>query len=168
MTSGKYTVTAGLAGILTAGLLVATLSAQQADEPAMFPVLKEGKWGYIDATGRLAIATKFAWGGEFSGGLAPVRILGPGGKPLKKLGYGYVNSTGAAAFEVRFDLARKFSEGLAAVRVDKKWGYVNKRGKLEIPPEYDWAEHFSESFAVVRKGRLYWYINHKFPYRGAV
>jgi hypothetical protein len=44
-----------------------------------------GKWGYMDATGRIVIKPKFSWAGKFSGGLAPV-LLTDGCAQIDKAG----------------------------------------------------------------------------------
>lgn len=43
------------------------------------PRKKDGKYGYIDSTGKFVIEPRFNWAGEFSEGLARVGIGGKGG-----------------------------------------------------------------------------------------
>jgi len=46
--------------------------------PRLYPVVVEGKWGYIDNTGKVAVAPRFGAAFRFSEGLAPVQA--PEGK----------------------------------------------------------------------------------------
>ena len=79
--------------------------------PALFPIQENGKYGYIDRTGKVVIEPQFEEVKEFSEGMAAVRI---------KDKWGYIDSTGKIAVEPKFKVVREFSEGLATVYPDKK------------------------------------------------
>jgi hypothetical protein len=80
----------------------------------LFRVVKDGKVGYIDATGNLAIPHRFDlpsgdlanW--DFMEGFAPVQN---GGK------WGFIDSAGALVIPAIFEWAGPFSEGRALVRL---------------------------------------------------
>lgn len=76
------------------------------EQGALFRVQQNGKWGYMDQTGKIVVAPKFAGAGEFSEGLGAVLVD-------KK--WGYVDGTGSMVLKPRFDECGNFSEGLAAV-----------------------------------------------------
>ena len=60
-------------------LLSSAAPSQGGDEgPGLYPVVVEGKWGYIDNTGKVAVAPRFGAAFRFSEGLAPVQA--PEGK----------------------------------------------------------------------------------------
>lgn len=117
--------------------------AAPAEEP-LFPVLRDGRWGYIDRAGAVVIPPAFEKAGPFSEGLAAVRT---GGK------HGYVDRTGklvlvpaqAPAGEVH----RPFRDGRAVVRVGNAFGYVDRTGALAIPARWASADDFSEGLALV-------------------
>src|SRR5215510_5682971 len=83
----------------------------QSGRPAsrLRPIQQDGRWGYIDSTGKIAIEPQFSWAEEFSGGLATFE--NEDGK------HGYIDETGKIVIEPKFDNWTEFSEGLAAVSV---------------------------------------------------
>jgi len=89
------------------------------------PVRKDGKWGYIDTTGRLAIPLQFDAAGPFAEGLATVKI----GKQD-----GYIDKTGSYAINPQFDVAGTFHEGLAPVQVNGEGGIINRAGIYVLKP----------------------------------
>jgi hypothetical protein len=91
------------------------------DPPALFPIEQQGKWGFIDQTGKTIIPPRFNSAQEFSEGLAPVMV---GGK------FGFADQAGKLVIPASFSEARNFAEGLAPVGVGRKTGYIDKTGKF--------------------------------------
>jgi hypothetical protein len=77
--------------------------------------------GYIDKTGKVVINPQFDNFGQFSEGLANVRI---GHKE------GYIDKTGKFVINPQFDDVGPFSDGLAPIRIGYKLGYIDKTGKI--------------------------------------
>lgn len=146
----------------------------------LFRVEKDGKYGYIDKTGKVVIPFQYDGADRFFEGLASVlvgaklvdvevTVYGTGGAPpVKKLEkqlvggkYGYIDTTGKMVIPP-YIYAGKFSEGLAAVGVGGKWfgnlygggklGYIDKTGKMVISPKFSYAHEFSEGLALVAVG----------------
>jgi hypothetical protein len=95
----------------------------------------DGKWGYINLMGKVAIRPQFDAAHAFSEGLAPVAIHDV--KSVQR--YGYIDRTGKVVIEPRFDSANGFRDGLALVGVgdnvkDRKIGYIDKTGKYVWEP----------------------------------
>jgi len=80
---------------------------RDADTRGPLPVLRDGKWGYIDHSGAIAIAPQFEEVGFFYEGRAAVRQNGL---------WGYVDEIGSVVIQPTFSLATRFSSGLAYVR----------------------------------------------------
>jgi hypothetical protein len=153
----------------------------------LFPVLIEGKTGFIDSGGRLVIPPCFAgWGydkwaavfgpiGEFDEGLAPVWF---GDRT------GYIDSTGRIVVPPRFVRAAAFSEGLAAVQIGDivteerlgrnndgyrletvtnvpagQWGYINGKGENITAFQFDLARPFREGLGLVHDQGKWGYID---------
>lgn len=107
---------------------------------SMAVVRKDGKYGYIDVSGRMVIPAKYSDAGEFSSGLAPVCMYGK---------YGYVDKVGDMAVPFRFNDASVFSEGLAAVELNGKVSYITPDGKTIIPYMLDSGKPFRDGIAEV-------------------
>ena len=92
--------------------LVAVAPAQEKEEepPALFPVVKDGKCGYIDRTGKVIIEPQFHSAFPFSEGLAALEIDGK---------FGFIDTAGKIAIKPQYDCAFDFREGLAAVRIGR-------------------------------------------------
>jgi hypothetical protein len=132
-------------------LALALLCAAAVPQPpaaapdALFPVVKDGKWGYIDRAGHVAISPRFDAAGPFSEGLAPVRL----GNRL-----GWADRTGEVVLAPEYApaggrLHRKFAGGRAAVKSGARLGFVDRAGKLVVPARWLTAEDFSEGRALV-------------------
>ncbi len=126
-------------------LLCAVAAAEPPPAGPLFPVLKGGKWGYIDLTGRVAVSPRFDEAARFSEGLAPVRA----GKQL-----GYADATGKLVLVPAFGpaggtLHRRFSGGRAMVRSGARFGVIDTAGRLAVPARWLTAEDFSEGRAFV-------------------
>ncbi len=141
------------------------------------PIKLNGKWGYVDTSGYIAVEPIYDAAEEFEDGLAEVGInkedgfIDRSGKEVIKPGsiefgllvefsegliafeknerYGFVNNYGKIIVEPIFDKANDFSEGLAVVRVGTKYGFIGKDGKFEIEPIYDLAFGFHNGIASV-------------------
>jgi hypothetical protein len=128
--------------------LTTTLAAAAAAWPGtgagapLFPVCKDGKWGYVDRSGQVVIAPTFHRAERFSEGLAAVTA---GEKE------GYIDESGKLVLVPEHQPAgpvhRRFSGGLAAVRSGGSIGFIDRTGRLVIPARFKTAEDFSEDFA---------------------
>ncbi len=103
----------------------------------------QGKYGYIDHTGREVIPYQYDAAGPFCGGLARVQAN-------KK--WVFIDKTGKQAFDGQFDQAHDFSENLAAVRVGARWGCIDSTGKVVIEPQFEFIAPFSDGLARVVVG----------------
>jgi hypothetical protein len=150
--------------LLLASFLAPSISsAQEKNSTHLYPVLVNGKWGYINLQGKIVIKPRFFDATDFSNGVSFVQtkdnwaVLNESGKtvisnlmeyhphcfggPLpvqfaKNKKFGFIDQSGRTVIEPRFNYARCFSEGLAAVRTDTGWGFVDKSGGFAIQPKY--------------------------------
>lgn len=113
-------------------------------------VSKDGKWGFIDMTGKEVIPCTYDDVLNFSEGLAVV---------IKDEKQGYIDKTGNVVIPFKDIVLSFFHEGLAIVYKDMKNGFIDKTGKEVIPCIYDVAEDFCEGLAKVRKNDKYGYID---------
>ncbi len=83
-------------------------------------VQKDGKWGYINKTGKVVIPLQYDDAYSFYEGLAVVKKDGK---------YGFINKTGNIIVPLQYDDVGAFYEGLAWVYKDGEEFYINKQGQ---------------------------------------
>jgi hypothetical protein len=89
---------------------------------------KEGKWGFINKTGTLAIQPSFHFAEEFSDGMAVVR----NDKDL----HGAIDKKGQPVIPYQFNVLTNFENGYACFGDASIWGLVDKQGTIILPQEY--------------------------------
>ena len=70
-----------------------------------------GKWGFIDKTGKEVIPIKYDGAWYFSEGLASVKLNDK---------WGFIDKAGKEVTPIKYDMAISFSEGLANVELNDK------------------------------------------------
>jgi predicted DNA-binding WGR domain protein len=127
-------------------------------ETYLYLIKVNGKWGYIDAGGKVVIKPQFDVAHGFSEGLAAVNVGGTwvkeeadGGTTSVLRGgkWSYIDSTGKIVFDTSADSVFGFSESLAAIQVKDRWGFIDKTGKTVIQPQFATARPFSCGRAMV-------------------
>ncbi len=124
------------------------LSRKQTDEyfalrDGVLPVMKDGKYGFIDAEGNEVIAPQYALAMYPCEGI--IRVRGE-----NKL-YGYVKTDGTVLVECKFDTATEFSGGTATVSEGGRYYFINAEGEALGDERYLDATAFSGDFALVYK-----------------
>lgn len=141
-----------------------------------------GRWGFIDETGKYVIEAKFVMVKPFSEGLAAV-VFKDNENAYRSVGYidqsgrmvippqfsGEGNVSGQWIAKPQYESAGEFSEGLAPVLMNRKVGFIDLRGEMAIKPQFDpdgtggcvlngrvGASRFSEGLAAVQLRREVW------------
>ncbi|MDR1170352.1 MAG: WG repeat-containing protein [Prevotellaceae bacterium] len=109
-----------------------------------------GKYSFIDTTGREVVPCKYDYVWHFNEGLAAVKLNGK---------YGYIDRTGKEVIPLKYDYAYSFDEGLAKVKLNGKWGYIDRTEKAVIPLKYDAVRYFEERLAPVKLNGKWGYID---------
>jgi hypothetical protein len=82
----------------------------------------DGKSGFLDCTGRLAIPCRFQGIVDFKDGLCPISC-------------GFIDHSGRWFIEPQFLIVTRFSEGRASASMDgDTFGFIDLTGKFVIPP----------------------------------
>ena len=105
-----------------------------------------GKYGFIDASGRVRIEPQFDGALPFTEGLAAVSI----GKR-----WGFIDPSGKFVLPLQYHAVSHFSDGLAAVTVPKAGsypcGYIDHAGRFVIKPQNEYScQDFNEGYAPVQ------------------
>lgn len=126
---------------------VAPCLARQGGAADLFPVWDgQGRYGFIDGSGRVRIRPQFDGALPFTEGLAAVRLGG---------GWGFIDPSGQVVVPLNFYAVSPFSDGLAAVTVatggaTRPCGYIDHAGRFVIQPQQKFScDDFSEGFAPV-------------------
>jgi len=132
--------------------------------------VQDGKYGYIDHTGKVIIRPQFIWAENFwrglgtvyvcghyvsidsLGTLVPLRVTVQGHLEPKREGQksGFVDEQGRFKINPSFDDALPFSDGLAAVQIGKKWGFIDTGGHHVIQPQFTAAYYFREGVGIAQ------------------
>lgn len=119
-------------------------------------IMKNGKAGFLDKQGKVAIPFLYERAKDFSEGFAAVKKAGK---------WGFINKEGKNVIPCQYDKVASFREGLVAVVKNGKSGYINTKGKEIVPFIYDKPEDweplhdFHEGLAVVKKNGVYGYVD---------
>lgn len=111
----------------------------------------DGKFGFIDKSGKEIVAPKYE-------NLRPCSEGIIAGKLKDKWGFIKKNGEEIIPFIYTGDV-QSFSEGLAVVGLDQKYGFIDKSGKVVIPIIYDSAKSFYKGLAIVRLNDKYLMID---------
>src|SRR5258708_39628635 len=92
-----------------AGIVLSLLAlCCRAQEPSLFVILKDKKWGFMDRAGKIVIPAQFEYELPFSEGLAEV-TAGRG----RERNIGFIDIHGSPVIPPKYYEAGGFSEGLA-------------------------------------------------------
>jgi hypothetical protein len=134
-------------------------------EPNLYDVKVDGKWGFIDNTGKVVVSPQFEeLGYGWYEGLMSVKQDGK---------WGFINDKGKLVIQPEYDRVGTFSEGLCDVldedeeemfSFSSRLGFIDKTGKVVVPfGKYASGllseEGFSEGLSVVEVDSKYGYID---------
>lgn len=110
----------------------------------LYPVKKDGKWGYIDNKGTVVIDINYEIAFPFNDELAMVI------KQDKKI---FIDNMGNTILKVpeNFQVHTKFSHGLLGFVSDLGGGFLSETGELVILNDYTEVRPFSNGYAVIRE-----------------
>jgi hypothetical protein len=153
--------------IVLAATLLLTLTAASQENAALFPVMQNQKYGYMNREGKVVIPFQFEFAQPFSEGRAQVTV-GTG----QKARHGFIDPPGAPIIPPRYYRAGSFSEGLAPVAFETKqtapcfdcttydwkmlWGFIDQSGHLTIEAKFRNAREFHEGLAAVQGDSRKW------------
>src|SRR5688572_1020582 len=119
------------------------VTAQSKADPEMklFRVVKKGKIGFINGSGKIIIKPVFAAAGEFSEGLASARVNG---------WYGYIDQKGDFVISPQFEFAEGFQEGIAIAHQKGKPFYIDRSGRKLFENSFAEIGNFQNGIARIK------------------
>ncbi len=140
--------------------------ASRENNQTLYSISIDGRWGFIDASGKIVVQPQFLSIGEFSEGLAKATVPGltDEDRVFERNASGFIDERGDFAIgpgsppgytfpEYRNDYSYgDFHDGRAKFWVGDATGfggYIDRNGKLAIPPAYAGVHDFSEGLACV-------------------
>ena len=149
----RYSAILGLMATVFASLLLLSTGCAQSqhtdrtESDSLYPIMQNGKFGFIDSKGRVVIKPQFLIVSPFSEGLAAVAIGNE-----KNLEYAFIDTTGRIVIRTDASPSEKgFSSGVAVLLAKSSSSsyYIDKKGKW-IGGYYDRAEDCTEGLCAVR------------------
>lgn len=118
-------------------------------------VQRDGKYGFLDATGHEVIPCQYDEAGLFGYGRTYVSLNGK---------WGIIDTLGRIVLPISFDHSRyrgeayKYHDGQALIELNGKFGYVDLMGNITVYPCFENAYQFTDGLAPVQSG-LWGYID---------
>src|SRR5690625_3307103 len=103
-------------------------SAADIYQPRLYPVVENGRWGFIDSQGEVVVTPRYEWAANFSRDLALVRENGL---------YGDIWRNGVVAIEQQCGDAWDFVDGLDPVSIAGHWRYIDAEGVRRVEPQFE-------------------------------
>lgn len=131
---------------LALALITACMWGQDGND--LFPIRHGNLWGYINKSGTVVIEPPFYVAGDFSEGLAAVRLEGT---------YGYIDVAGEFVIAPQYDLAFSFNNGLAQVFTAGKPLFIDRCGTIEFQNEFKSIASFAKrrvTVATTHSGKM--------------
>lgn len=113
------------------------------EHEGMRGIKRDGKYGFIDARGRLRIANRYDGIGYFSEGLAAIKLIGK---------WGFINTQDQIMINPNYTEVSAYRNGLCVVSRHGKAGIINQQGKLILNLEYDSIRREAERFTLFKNG----------------
>lgn len=117
-------------------------------EEKLFPVLKKGKFGFMNGKGDLVIDAEYEFVSVFSSGLAAA---------YKNNQFGFIDKNNNVIIDFIFDEVQDFKQGRAVVEVDGLFGWINTTGSYILPPVF-------EDIGTYTNGIIYGFKDDKYQY----
>jgi hypothetical protein len=127
-------------------------------EEGLAAVKLNGKWGFIDTTGKEIIPSQYDEVEKYRKGLAAVKLNGK---------WGLINKTGKNVIPMKYDYTRYLGGEHIIVTLNEKYGVIDKNGKEVIPIKYDFVNYDGDIFTAKLNGKFLWVDQQGNEYKNA-
>ena len=123
------------------------------------PVLKDGKYGFIDRDKNLIIKPKYKYVSDrFRDGYCVITYIKKIRKSVKWV-FGYIDIYGNTSIMLHLESATEFNEGMSKIKINNKYGYIDTSLREVIRPKYDCAANFRQGLAGIKLNKRWGFIN---------
>lgn len=126
--SVKHVTLEGISTTVVAAPKVDNTEEVFEESEGMRGIRRDGRYGFIDARGRLRVANRYENIGRFREGLAPIMIIGK---------WGFVDKEDNVVVNPNYEKVGEFSNGIAIVQRNGKVGVIARDGQTILPIRYD-------------------------------
>jgi hypothetical protein len=109
-------------------------------------IQKDGKWGFVDAQGRLRIANRYDAVKYFSEGLAPFFLLNK---------WGYLTKEDKIVIHPSYEDAQPFVDGFSIIKQKGGYGLLNKGNEIILPCRFEKITRLPNGYFELQNGLLY-------------
>ena len=123
------------------------------------PVLKNGKYGFIDKDKNLIIKPKYKYVSErFRDGYCVVTYIKKIKRSVKWV-FGYIDTRGNVNLFLHLESITEFNEGMSKIKINNKYGYMDTSLNEVIKPRFDCSANFREGMAGIKLNKRWGFIN---------
>ena len=123
------------------------------------PVLKDGKYGFIDKDKNLIIKHKYKHVSDrFRDGYCVITYIKRIRKSMKWV-FGYIDTSGNVSLFLHLENATEFNECMSKIKINNKYGYMDTSLNEAIKPKFDCAANFREGVAGIKLNKRWGFIN---------
>lgn len=109
-------------------------------------IQKDGKWGFVDAQGRLRIANRYDGVKHFSEGLAPFYLRNK---------WGFITKEDKIVIHPTYEDAEPFLHGFSIIKQKGFYGLLNKSNEVVLPCRFERISRLPGGFFELQNGQLY-------------
>lgn len=110
------------------------------NNPLYFRAVVDGRYGVIDADGKVVIPFEYSYVGNMSEDVIVV---------CKDELYGCFDKNGTQIVPMEYEEIREYVDGMARIRFKGRFGFIDKKGEIVVAPFSDEVENFSDGCALV-------------------
>ncbi|MGL4393867.1 MAG: WG repeat-containing protein [Brevinema sp.] len=121
----------------------------------LYPFPEGGKWGYINATGRIVLSARYESAGFFYDGFAKIAVINEQNEYL----YGFINTAGREVIPPKFMSVSEFVGGVARVQIRGKYGLLLPNGSVAGRADYDYIYPSTNGFSIMTKESKFGFID---------
>ncbi|WP_010243904.1 WG repeat-containing protein [Acetivibrio cellulolyticus] len=114
------------------------------DETVLYPIRENGKWGYIDKSGKIVVEPTYSDAKLFKYGVGAVLMKDDLGER-----WGLIDKTGKVVLDLAYDSIEVSTEHFYKLKLKTNWGFYNVYSHKVITPIYSLVMDFCEGMAAV-------------------